>query len=165
MHIEWNRVTWYSTVTAVAVFVGVFFLGIYLGTQFNAPVVEQSSSSVASSASTSTASAKSPASNVVKKGLAALKYAAIVNMTSSGFVPKNVQIKAGQSVHFVNMTSASMRIFSDTFQKNQPYYTGFDELHSVGKNGTYDFLFNDPGVWTYYNLNGNPQLTGTITVE
>ena len=31
MHIEWNRVTWYSKLLAVVLFVGTFFLGFYLG--------------------------------------------------------------------------------------------------------------------------------------
>lgn len=32
MTIEWNRVTWYSKLAAVIVFVGTFFLGFWLGT-------------------------------------------------------------------------------------------------------------------------------------
>ena len=31
MRIEWNKVTWYSKLVAIVVFVGVFFLGFYLG--------------------------------------------------------------------------------------------------------------------------------------
>jgi hypothetical protein len=31
MNIEWNRVTWYSKILAVIVFVGTFVLGMYLG--------------------------------------------------------------------------------------------------------------------------------------
>lgn len=33
MNIEWNKVTWYSKIAAVLVFVGTFFLGYCLGTQ------------------------------------------------------------------------------------------------------------------------------------
>ena len=33
MAIEWNKVTWYSKITAVILFVGVFYLGYWLGTQ------------------------------------------------------------------------------------------------------------------------------------
>ena len=33
MIIEWNKVTWYSKLAAVIIFVGVFFLGFWLGTQ------------------------------------------------------------------------------------------------------------------------------------
>ncbi len=32
MSIEWNSVTWYSTLAAVILFVGTFFLGFWLGT-------------------------------------------------------------------------------------------------------------------------------------
>jgi hypothetical protein len=31
MKIEWNKVTWYSKLAAVILFVAVLFLGIYLG--------------------------------------------------------------------------------------------------------------------------------------
>lgn len=33
MKIEWNRVTWYSKLIAVIVFVGTFFVGFWLGMQ------------------------------------------------------------------------------------------------------------------------------------
>lgn len=32
--IEWNKVTWYSKLLAVILFVAVFFLGFYLGAEF-----------------------------------------------------------------------------------------------------------------------------------
>ena len=34
MKIQWNKVTWYSKVIAVVLFVGVFFLGLYLGKEY-----------------------------------------------------------------------------------------------------------------------------------
>jgi uncharacterized membrane protein (Fun14 family) len=33
MKIEWNKVTWYSQVIAIILFVAVFALGFYLGTK------------------------------------------------------------------------------------------------------------------------------------
>jgi len=35
MKIQWNRVTWYSQTAAVVIFVGVFFLGFWLGQVYN----------------------------------------------------------------------------------------------------------------------------------
>ena len=35
MKIKWNRVTWYSQIIAIVLFVGVFFLGLNLGAQYN----------------------------------------------------------------------------------------------------------------------------------
>ncbi len=32
MNIEWNKVTWYSKLAAVIIFVATFWLGFYLGT-------------------------------------------------------------------------------------------------------------------------------------
>ena len=162
MNIEWNKVTWYSKIVAVVLFVGVFCLGLYLGTRYHAPVEE--TAPIATSTDMATVPA-APVSTGVKQVVAPSKYAATVSLTSSGFVPKNVQIKAGQVVHFVNTTSASMRIYSNTVQPSLTYKNGFDESHSVGRGGTYDFLFNDQGTWTYYNLDGNPNVTGTIAVQ
>ena len=34
MKIEWNKVTWYSKLAAVILFIGVLFLGIWLGMQY-----------------------------------------------------------------------------------------------------------------------------------
>jgi len=34
MSIQWNKVTWYSKLIAVVIFVAVFFLGFYLGQQW-----------------------------------------------------------------------------------------------------------------------------------
>lgn len=34
MTIQWNKVTWYSKLVAVVLFVGVFFLGFYLGREY-----------------------------------------------------------------------------------------------------------------------------------
>ncbi|GEM_PF-2954672 len=33
-HIEWNKVTWYSKLAAVILFITVLFFGIWIGTQY-----------------------------------------------------------------------------------------------------------------------------------
>ena len=40
MHIEWNRVTWYSQVVAIMLFFAIFALGFYLGQKHNTDVCE-----------------------------------------------------------------------------------------------------------------------------
>ncbi len=37
MKIEWKKVTWYSQVLAIIIFVGVFFLGFYFGEKYESP--------------------------------------------------------------------------------------------------------------------------------
>ncbi len=34
MRIKWNEVTWYSKILAIILFVGVFWLGFYLGQKY-----------------------------------------------------------------------------------------------------------------------------------
>jgi len=34
MKIQWNKVTWYSKLIAVVLFIAVFFLGFYLGREY-----------------------------------------------------------------------------------------------------------------------------------
>ena len=36
MRIEWNKVTWYSKLAAAIIFVATFFIGFYLGRQYEA---------------------------------------------------------------------------------------------------------------------------------
>lgn len=163
MDIEWNTVTWYSKLAAALLFVGVFVLGFYLGTQYAAtngpekPVAPATTPQVTKSKNTETLpiNTKTQTSN---------KYAAIINLTTSGFVPTVATITVGQTVHFVNMTTMSMRIVSNTLQ-GAPIYIGFDEQKSVGYGGTFDFLFNQAGEWGFHNLNGDPKIVGTIRVK
>ena len=43
MHIEWNKVTWYSKLAAVIIFVATFFIGFYLGRQYESARVAATS--------------------------------------------------------------------------------------------------------------------------
>lgn len=45
MQIQWNKVTWYSNLVAVILFIAIFALGFYLGDQYrearDAPVIPE----------------------------------------------------------------------------------------------------------------------------
>ena len=90
-------------------------------------------------------------------------YAAVVQYSSKGFSPSVVHITAGQVVHFVNKSSLSMRVHTVTQGPRE--YVGLDEQQVVGTGGTYDFLFNEPGNWDYFNLEGNSNSLGTVVVS
>ena len=91
------------------------------------------------------------------------KFAATVLYKSSGFTPAQVHIKAGQVVHFINASSAGMRVYYAG--QGAAAYIELDEQKVVGRGGTYDFLFNRPGTWGYYNLVGDPSHTGVVIVD
>lgn len=78
-------------------------------------------------------------------------YVATVTLTDQGFSPRIVEIKEGESVRFINKSSKSMRIASDEYA-GSPIYAGFNQVKSVGINGTYSLSFTEAGVWGYHNL-------------
>ncbi|MCE9643992.1 hypothetical protein K8Q93_01980 [Candidatus Parcubacteria bacterium] len=78
-------------------------------------------------------------------------YVATVTLTATGFSPRIVEIERGDSVRFINKSGKSMRVTSDTFE-GAPIYAGFNQVKSVGMNGTYSLSFSEAGVWGYHNL-------------
>lgn len=86
----------------------------------------------------------------------------VVTLSDSGFAPQTVSVKAGDTITFVNESSGQMWVASDP----HPVHTllsGFDELTSVGKGGTYEYTFAKVGTWTYHN-HVNPSVKGTVKV-
>lgn len=91
-------------------------------------------------------------------------WVTVVNYTGTHFVPDLVSINLGEQVRFVNKDNLSMRITSNDI-KGVPLYPGFDEQKSVGTGGTFTFLFNKAGLWSYHNLNGDPGVVGVVYVR
>jgi len=91
------------------------------------------------------------------------KYAATSTYKSSGFTPSIIRIKAGEAVRFVNASNSGMRI--KHLGDGETAYLELDQQMVVGRGGTFDFLFNKPGTWAYYNLVGDKSVSGTIIVD
>lgn len=91
-------------------------------------------------------------------------YVTEVNYMGTRFVPQVVTVDRGELVRFINKDNLSMRITSQGSDHVQTY-PGFDQQNSVGTGGKYDFVFNNPGVWPYRNLNGDPGIVGIIYVR
>jgi len=86
----------------------------------------------------------------------------VITYTDGGFNPKTVTVKVGTTVTFMNDSSGLMWVASDP----HPVHTllsGFDELNSVSKGGSYEYTFTKVGTWTYHN-HMNPSLKGTVVV-
>ena len=86
-----------------------------------------------------------------------------VRYTSTGFIPATLEIIRGQNVKFVNDTTLTMWVASND-HPTHTLYPGFDQGRSVGKDGTFNFIFTEPGTWKYHNHN-SPSQGGAVIVR
>lgn len=85
-----------------------------------------------------------------------------VQYTDSGFTPNTITVKQGTTVRFTNQSSSGMRVASAVHPTHQ-LLSGFDQLQSVSKGGTYDYTFAKVGTWKYHN-HVNATDIGTVVV-
>ncbi len=85
-----------------------------------------------------------------------------VSYTADGFIPKDITIKAGDSVRFANNSASLMWVASDNHPTHE-LYSEFDQKTAVPNGGVYTFKFDKVGTWTYHN-HVESSNTGTITV-
>lgn len=83
--------------------------------------------------------------------------------TASGFSPKTLTIKTGDTVVFKNNSG------EDFWPASGPHpthtnYPEFDAKKAISSGGSYSFTFTRTGSWKYHN-HLNPGSTGTITVQ
>lgn len=90
-------------------------------------------------------------------------FVTVIELGSEGFVPKLLEIKAGEEIRFVNRTNLTMHIIADE-KTSSVTYRYFNQPNTVGKGGTYQIALTEPGVLFYYTLNSNPRASGVITV-
>lgn len=95
----------------------------------------------------------------------ALGAPAQVQITATGFNPSTVTISPNQGVVWTNTTSsASHEVASDPYPTDNGL-AGFDESTPIGINGTFGFVFDSPGTYTYHD-NLNPYTYhGTVVVK
>ncbi len=86
----------------------------------------------------------------------------VVTYTENGFDSREVTVKQGTTVVFVNRSSGWMWVASAP----HPLHTnllGFDELTGVGSGESYEYTFTKAGSWGYHN-HVAPQDTGKVIV-
>jgi plastocyanin len=86
-----------------------------------------------------------------------------VEITSSGFSPKDIEINVGDTVTWDNKDSKAHWPASDN-HPTHTLYSEFDALRGIGSGEEYSFTFDKKGSWEYHD-HMNPSLTGTITVN
>jgi plastocyanin len=80
---------------------------------------------------------------------------AYINIYKDSFSPKNLTIKAGTTVTWVNKDSNFQAVVADMMGPTSP---------DLVTNGTYSYKFTTPGIYGYHSKN-NATTTGTIIVE
>ncbi len=100
----------------------------------------------------STKTTSAPKSVVVKTKTAETPEISgtVITFTNEGFSPKQIEIKAGQSVRFINNSSLGMWVASNPHPTHE-IYSELNEGKTVGRGGYYDFTFNKVGSWGYHN--------------
>lgn len=83
-----------------------------------------------------------------------------VRYTATGFSPKTLSIKKGDTVTFTNETQNSMSVASDP----HPTHTDLSGFDQKGQLGAYSYTFTTTGTWGYHN-HRNASHTGTIVVQ
>ncbi len=78
-----------------------------------------------------------------------------VMITSSGFQPNPLTVKAGTTVTWTNNDTAAESVTSDT--------AGLFDSGSLAAGATYKFTFSQAGTFTYHSST-NPALKGTVVV-
>lgn len=86
----------------------------------------------------------------------------IVTVTSSGFVPQTVTIKAGIKVVWMNKSGGPVTVNSVVHPTHLVYPPL--NLGEFGDGSSVQLVFDKPGTYSYHN-HLNPSQTGTIVVE
>lgn len=86
----------------------------------------------------------------------------IVTLTTDGFFPKTINVKAGTEVTWSNQSGSNGTVSSDP----HPIHTDYSPLNlgNFPNEGTLSLTFDKPGTYGYHN-HLSPAQTGTIVVQ
>lgn len=114
---------------------------------------------------TNTNAATNPSTTNANTSATAPKTAE-VSMTSSGFSPRSVTIKVGDTVRWTN-NSGSRAYPAPVFHPTHRAYAGIwddDGTGQIANGQTYSFTFDTAGTYQYHD-HLRPERTGTVIVE
>lgn len=94
-----------------------------------------------------------------------------IEITSSGFSPRNLNIGLGDTLVFVNKDTSQHQPASDIHPTHNVYPdkggcvgSAFDACKGLKQNEKYEFTFLHSGRWCYHD-HLNPDLTGCVNVQ
>lgn len=82
--------------------------------------------------------------------------------TNEGYMPKEITIKKGDTLKFINLSDRMVWTASDE-HPTHTIYPEFDEKKLSGKSSEYSFKFERVGTWKYHN-HANASHIGSVTV-
>jgi plastocyanin len=89
---------------------------------------------------------------------------AAVSITSNGFVPATISIKAGQAVIWTNTDVAKHEVNSDPYPSDNAL-AAFNDQQPLAQNDTYSYIFSKSGTYTYHDDLNPLKFKGTIVVK
>jgi plastocyanin len=87
-----------------------------------------------------------------------------VVMKDKVYTPKNLRIKVGERVTFVNKDSKESYWPASNIHPTHEIYSEFDPKKAVRPDSSWSFVFNRKGEWKYHD-HLFPEIVGTIVVE
>lgn len=148
-------------IVVIIVIIGGFFL--FFG-KSNAPVVDKMTTSNTEAANPKVNGVPVDIGAKMETGTVETITKVTVNYTDSGFSPKTVTIKKGDSITFINESNGGMSVASDP-HPTHTNYPAFDQYKSGEKGSkSYTFVFDKIGSWGYHN-HLNSSNTGLVVVE
>lgn len=94
---------------------------------------------------------------------AALNLPTEVIVTGSGFSPKSVEIKKGESITWINKDSTSHQIVAKDPQDSG--VTAFDSHETLGQGDSYTYTFEKAGTYVYGDKVEPTRYKGTVIVK
>lgn len=91
-------------------------------------------------------------------------YVTIVEYSEAGFNPSKLDIARGEEVRFVNKDNETMMVVGDAKLSSRAY-AQLKMPTSVGKGGTWQLSFIEPGIFSYTNVNKPYKPSGQIFVK
>lgn len=91
-----------------------------------------------------------------------LSDGAVVKMGEDTYEPQDFKVKKGTKIKFQN-TSGALRWPASDLHPSHLVYPEFDSKEPVGKDGSWEFVFDQTGEWTYHDHLA-PYITGIVIV-
>lgn len=85
-----------------------------------------------------------------------------MRFTGDGYEPRDITIKVGDTIEFVNESSQDMWPASNVHPTHE-LYPEFDAQQALAPGDSWQFTFDEAGTWGYHD-HLNSRITGTITV-
>jgi plastocyanin len=79
-------------------------------------------------------------------------YVHVVRFDGTLFSPDILVINSGDAVRFINGSTMTMRVGSRPESLSSTYYSSISQPAAEGKGATYEYIFTQPGIWSYENI-------------